>query len=141
VAGWVKGLNTPSAKLARSWLGPVHWDQPLGIVYPAAVLTLFASDIGLLADASKDSWQRAPVQTAAYHQLDINLDKFCSSFMNAITGAINDFFAAIGHVQPDQEFIDKNFGGAVHTIISVGAAVFSFLGNLAIDSLKEIVLD
>jgi hypothetical protein len=47
VAGWAKQVQTPSAALARRILGTPDWKHYRRVVFPDAVLVLFASDVAV----------------------------------------------------------------------------------------------
>ncbi len=53
IAGWLSASPTRTAQAAASLMGEQQWEQASAIVYPTAVLMLFASDA--VASASSES--------------------------------------------------------------------------------------
>jgi hypothetical protein len=134
IAGWAKRVRSPSARLARRILGRQDWSHYESVVFPQAVLTLFASDAALhLARASRG---RAAVASAAAVPPGP-----CTAALDFVNGAINNFFDAIGHIHTDEKVIRRLFGhGFLGDLVKGVGDVLSTGVNVVVDRAREITL-
>jgi hypothetical protein len=103
VVAWAKSARTPSARLARSLLGPVDWTYYEQIVLPHAVLLLFSSDV---AQAARPGGRRARSATATAALAAGP----CSATQGFIDQTINEIFDAISRVKADRALLTRLFG-------------------------------
>ncbi len=133
VAGWAKRAQTPSGRLARRILGSPDWKRYGKIVFPHAVLVLFASDVAVHVGSNQR--ERHPAATTGSNA------RPCTAVQTFIDGTIDAFFRAIGHIHSDPATIDRLFGdGLFGSIIKGIGDVLSFGVNLAIDAAHTIVV-
>lgn len=147
--GWARSAATPTARLAQSLLDNPDLSHPESIVIPAITLTLFASDMALLADQTKNEWvaahtsavrvpQRAPTsELAALATWRESTPGLCGVAQGLIDDAINKVFDFIGHIPSADKLLEnQQAGGLLDTILHGAVTVGVFLGNGAIDGLK-----
>lgn len=105
LAGWLSTAPTPTAQQARSLIGDQPWEQAPSIVYPTAVLALFAAD-AVQAAGSVDASAMPTAQLASVAQSGI-----CSGLANFVNGVLDFIFESL-KVEVD----DDGFFGWLGTI-------------------------
>ena len=67
LAAWVSTADTPSADLARSWMGEQDWTEAPQIRFPQAVIMLFVNDLANAIDAAPEP---GPYEAVVRFELD-----------------------------------------------------------------------
>jgi len=67
LAAWVSTADTPSAQLARSWMGERDWTEAPQIRFPHAVIMLFVNDLANAIDAAPEP---GPYEAVVRFELD-----------------------------------------------------------------------
>lgn len=121
VGAWSQVAPGPRAAMAKRILGKQDWTKYQQVVFPVAVLTLFAADVA--------KGGGAPTVNAAQGT------SACELFMGAIFGTIDQVFAAIGR------FEIKTFTGNVFTdILTFIRNVGALLGNAVLDGARIVLV-
>jgi len=139
VAGWAMRARTAKARLARRILGTPDWHHYEQVVFPDAVLMLFAADaasqIQVAAGRSRHHHRgRAATRAGAPAGP-------CTAVLDFVTGTINKVFDAVADVV-SKRTIDKLAGTSWFGRL-IGGAVNLALGpvRLAIEGARTIVLE
>ena len=119
VAGWARHVHSRPASLARRILGTPVWARYRTLVFPYAVLLLFAAD----TVAHLRHGRSVTARTA--------LSSPCTTAENFAIDAIDRFFNAIGHVSLGSD-VDALFGSAFL------GQVFNGMRNLLATSINAI---
>jgi hypothetical protein len=137
VAGWAKRVHSPSARLARRMLGAVSWRQYNKLVFPKAVVMLFASDVALHMPHSRDD--RTAKVAAGRAQSAVAAP--CTEVLNSVNETVKRLFDSIGHIKTDEGTIRGLFGnGFIGSIVKGVGDVLAKGVNTAIDGARAIVL-
>jgi len=129
VAGWLVGASTSAATIARTYMGAQDPRLYADLVFPAAVLDLFLSDVLPRGDTG-DAVTEPTASTAAYLRAASD-QSVCEQFQSFITDKINQVFAAIGK-------LPSVSGGSIFADILNG--VIDVL-NLGKDALKFFLVE
>lgn len=135
IAGWVTTAETPGGDAARAWLGEQDWTRAAEIVFPTAVIALFAADMlqridqALPADEGVTPGSGAPPASAdGLLGARTPLAAPCSTVTSFISGVLTAVVTAL-RVQPVQ-------------IESIGDVVLNILGaawNRAVEYARGVV--
>jgi hypothetical protein len=137
IAGWAKRVHSPSARLARRILGPVSWRHYKKIVFPKAVVMLFASDVALHMSHSGN--HRTAGVAAGRAQSVVAAP--CTEVLKSVNDTVKRLFDSIGHIKTDERTIRKLFGsGFIGKIVKGVGDVLAEGVNTAIDGARAIVL-
>jgi hypothetical protein len=137
IAGWAKRVRSPSARLARRILGPVNWRHYKTIVFPNAVVMLFASDVALNMPTSGTPLTGSLAAGLAHPAAA----RPCTAILTSVNDTVIRVFDLIGHVKTDEGAIRKLFGnGFVGSIIKGVGDVLAKEVNTVIDGARAIVL-
>jgi hypothetical protein len=137
IAGWAKRVHSPSARLARRILGPVSWRHYNKIVFPNAVVMLFASDVALHMPHSGN--HRTASVAAGRAQSAVAAP--CTAVLNSVNDTVKRLFDSIGHIKTDAGTIRKLFGsGFIGRIVKGVGDVLAEGVNTAVDGARAIVL-
>jgi hypothetical protein len=141
LAGYARGVQTPGARLAAKVLAPQDLSHPQQVVFPALVLTLFASDAAhaMAAPAGASNAVYSPSHLAA------SGGGLCSQVTDGIYKGINTLFDALRVKRVDLPktgvaFIDGILQGIANVVVD-GVNVLVEAGRTLVIGIYRYTLD
>ena len=133
LVGWAQAAGTPAADFAKELLGDQDWSEWEQVVFPTAVLVLFAADATTLSRGI-DGGHSTPGASGPGIGLASSRSSICTDALAFVDGMIDRFFGAIGRVAL-VGYSGDVIGDIVVFIRNLGARVVNF----ALDSVQALI--
>jgi len=141
LAGYVRGVQTPGAEFARSVMAGQDLTHPDGVIFPTALLVLFAADAAKAFtpdEVTPSGLRRSSLSRAAIAPALRTGGGICSDVTKSIFDAVDSLFAKI-HIPPGK--VGDTGSGFLNGVLQGLTDVVVGSLNFIIDAAKTLIVN